>query len=155
MARNVEAGSGTRRKNDFCEVVNSCRMVDAGYSGDKFTWVKNKRDRNSTKERLDRYLINLDLKQSLKSYKVEHSLVHSSDHKPIIMSLSWDNDTKVRNRKRKIVRFEESWLHLEECKEVLRQSWGHQEATSPQNFSRKIQASLKAMKRWNTERLNG
>lgn len=65
---------------------------DASYLGRKITWVKNKRDPGSTSERLDRFLVN---------------------------SMFKHNATPPKRFANNSYKFEESWLKVEGCNEVI------------------------------------
>lgn len=133
---------------DFWEAINRCNLIDAGYNGDKFTWAKNKANGNAVKERLDRFFMNVDMNQKLKFFKVEHSNFHNSNHRPIVLSMRWENSIQEVKSAKKITRFEESWGSFEKCKEILEKSWKENGLPTTQNFNNKIQLSLKAMSSW-------
>lgn len=107
----------------FKEVLSLCDLVDLGYKGDKFTWKIRDKKGEIIKERLDRFVANPKLIDKMFRMEASHLNYHQSDHKPILVSMEMTRSRiNSRNRPRK-VRFEESWAHLEECKNIVKEIW--------------------------------
>lgn len=141
--------------NDFCDVVRYCDLIDVGFSSDKFTWARNKREKETTKERLDHYFVNSKMEQKIRSVRVEHLNYHHSDHRPILLEIGWDNLGQQENYSKKNIKLEDCWTDLEGSKTTFKNSWNHSIEAFNVSFSRKIQEGLEAMSRWNKERLKG
>lgn len=83
-----------RSMSEFCVATNMCGLIDAGYIGDKFTWARNNSKQDSTRERLDRFLLNSAMKQLAYDFKVIHMGYFHSDHRDIVMKVIWKDHEK-------------------------------------------------------------
>ena len=72
----------------FREVIDECAFMDLGFEGSKFTWSKHFEDGRSIWERLDRCLVTNSWFMRFVSSRVFHLTCMSSDHVPILISLS-------------------------------------------------------------------
>lgn len=135
-----EGGTPNNKKlmEEFYGVINRCDLIDAGYRGDRYTCMKNKTKKEVTKERLDRFFINHSMKRKAKVCEVEHLNYHQSDHRPILMQIGWETRVSGKNPAKKIIKFEESWVGFEECKENIVNSWKLTPDTTSLNISKKI-----------------
>lgn len=88
------------RKMQNC--MNSCGMVDLGFSGPMFTWAW-----RDIEEILDRYLGNLEWQRTFQNCFVKHLYALKSDHRPILLCL---DDQRVGKQNEKQFRFLAAWL---------------------------------------------
>lgn len=139
----------------FQEVINKCKLIDAGYSESCFTWRRGKKKSNQIKERLDRFFINLAMPILNPIIKVHHLNFLSSDHRPI--GASWDirNEIKAVKNSKPIMRFEESWIKLKDAKKVIEDCWENQNGGGAVNFNAKILRCINKLHIWNKNRLKG
>ena len=72
----------------FREVIDECGFMDLGFECSKFTWSKHFEDGRSIWERLDRYLVINSWFMRFASSRVFHLTCMSSNHVPILISLS-------------------------------------------------------------------
>jgi hypothetical protein len=72
--------------NAFHGFLNSCGMIDLGFSGNPFTLSNKRRDHNLIKERLDRGISTSHWVHLFPHYSVQHLPAYSSDHNPIILN---------------------------------------------------------------------
>ena len=75
----------------FREVIDECGFMDLGFKGSKFTWSKHFENGVSIWERLDRCLVNNSWFMKFGGSRVFHLSYNSSDHVPILISLSGVN----------------------------------------------------------------
>ncbi|XP_018858372.1 uncharacterized protein LOC109020378 [Juglans regia] len=106
---------------DFYSAMNDCGLRDLGYKGDRFTWSNNREGAQFTKKGLDRALGNSIWLDQWKSHAVEVVLVHTSDHKPILIFMDV-KDFEVPGRARPF-RYEAKWANREDCKKVVEDAW--------------------------------
>ncbi|XP_018853114.2 uncharacterized protein LOC109015083 [Juglans regia] len=118
MLANEKWGAADRpygQMEDFCEALNDCGLSDLGYKGDKFTWSNRREGVQFTKERLDRALGNAHWFEVWKAYSVGVEPVHSSDHRPILVS--WNTKDTMLFKRDRPFRYEAKWAVREGCDE--------------------------------------
>ncbi|KAF7827149.1 reverse transcriptase [Senna tora] len=90
IARNTEKFGGRppsrRRLNSFNRFLNSCHLVDLGFTGPLFTWTNNHRDGTIIRSRIDRAHANRSWLNHFPDSKVTHLPRTHSDHCPILLS---------------------------------------------------------------------
>nr|XP_016453918.1 PREDICTED: uncharacterized protein LOC107778219 [Nicotiana tabacum] len=84
---------------DFINCMSECSMMDAGYSGNDFTWTNNRRKRKGIRERLDRVFYNNEWSATFPLVNVRHLPRTGSDHNKLqqndfqkIVQDSWDEE---------------------------------------------------------------
>ena len=90
----------------FREVIDECGFMDMGFEGSKYTWSKHFGNGISIWERLDRCLVTNSWFLKFGGSKVYHLNCTSSDHVPILISLSG----LIPPVRKKLFRFEQMWL---------------------------------------------
>ena len=92
IIRQDEKLGGARRPHcqmqQFREVIDECGFMDLGFQGSKFTWSKHFENKSSIWERLDRCLVTNSWFMKFAGSRVFHLTCTSSDHVPILISLS-------------------------------------------------------------------
>ncbi|XP_059312881.1 uncharacterized protein LOC132064038 [Lycium ferocissimum] len=68
---------------DFSTCIQSCRLIDVGFSGSKFTWWNGRIEEDCIFKRLDRILVNQQVLDIMPSTTVTHMIRHGSDHAPL------------------------------------------------------------------------
>ncbi|GAA0165970.1 hypothetical protein LIER_40096 [Lithospermum erythrorhizon] len=109
---------------NFCQVVNDCRMFDLGYSGFKFTWCNNFITPNSTRARLDRCLVSNDWMDRLPQAAVKHFSTNTSDHLPLL--LLWGEQTVGQNKQKNAFGLREVGFAQIEERKIGEGSFDHQ-----------------------------
>lgn len=105
----------------FQDVVTDCRLLDLGYNGPAFTW-RNGRAQGSVRLRLDRAFATAEWIDRFPHHRVFHLTAPHSDHLPILVK-NGSTDTTPKLKWGRIPRFEPYWLHDEEFKDVLKETW--------------------------------
>lgn len=126
-----------------------------GFSGDRYTWARNKTSKEATRERLEKFLVNEDMWLKAKEMKVQHLNFHHSDHRPIIMEFSSTNVPNQASFRKKKVKMEEFWTEMEGSRKAFKEAWTATNNISNINFTSRIQEGLVEMSRWNRNRLQG
>ena len=119
IIRQDEKLGGARRPHyqmqQFSEVIDKCGFMDLGFEGSKYTWSKHFENGISIWERLDRCLVTNSWFMKFGGSRVYHLTCISSNHVPILISLS----SLIPPIWKKIFRFEQMWLSNSSCKEVV------------------------------------
>jgi len=68
--------------------MNECSMMDAGYSGNDFTWTNNRRKRKRIRERLDTVFYNDEWSMTFPLVNVRHLPRIGSNHNMLLMTCS-------------------------------------------------------------------
>ncbi|KAK4253942.1 hypothetical protein QN277_009385 [Acacia crassicarpa] len=107
-----------RRIRNFRCLLADCDLFDLGFHGYKFTWCNNRDEPDTIKERLDRALGNLLLKETFPNIQVFNIEPEGSDHHLLLIQNSLE-----RPRGKKTFRVEASWVLHDRFNQVVRDSW--------------------------------
>ncbi|KAL2526355.1 Uncharacterized protein Adt_11409 [Abeliophyllum distichum] len=116
IAHNGErTGHNTRDRgtSDFADMMMDCGLTDAGYSGSQYTWTNGK-----VWKRLDRVLINSAVGSSCSRFSVRHLNRSTSDHSPLLIQWSSDDDLGPRP-----FRFLNVWSRHHDFLSFVSQKW--------------------------------
>lgn len=103
----------------FRNAVDQCRLLDLGFSGNKFMWFTKKW--GGVKVRLDRALSNQEWVDLFPQFKVVHLNKSTSDH--VLVLLNWSVRTPLQGKKQ--FWYEEAWHLQERCSKLVRNGWEH------------------------------
>lgn len=109
----------------FWNAVDHCRLVDLGFSRNKFMWFTTKG--GGIKVRLDRALGNQEWMDLFPRFKVQHLNKSLLNQIPVLHN--WSRRTPIRGKKK--FRYEEVWHMHEGCNEVVQDGWNHTVEGSP------------------------
>lgn len=110
----------------FVDWIFDQGLVDLGFSGLKFTWVKKSKTANSLKLQLDKFLACTGWKIMFPEAHVKHLPRVLSDHAPLLLSLQ---TIHIPDPSLKPFRFQAMWtLHLD-YKFVLKSTWENLDAS--------------------------
>ncbi|XP_021836344.2 uncharacterized protein [Spinacia oleracea] len=104
----------------FRGAIDGCGLRDLGYKGSIFTWKRGTNPTTYVRERLDRFLADVEWCSAFPNYSVRHFVRYRSDHAPILLSTS---NYYERGRNERLFRFEALWLSKPECCEVIAHAW--------------------------------
>lgn len=127
-----------RKCRIFNDRIHSCKLIDLGATGPKFTWKGPQfNGLQRVYERLDRALCNDYWRLQFESAGVKNlPRVNFSDHHPILITLHEESNREYIRP----FRFECAWLLHSNFKENLKASWKSEESLSS-NIS-KLKESL-------------
>lgn len=100
----------------FCDFINSFLLMDIGFKGPPYTWVRGQSTSNRVMKRLDRCLVTMDWLDLFPDPTLLH-LIRStvSDHCPPLL------DTEPgQHSPPGLFRFSDIWLHYKESSECCR-----------------------------------
>nr|XP_027083663.1 uncharacterized protein LOC113705962 [Coffea arabica] len=103
---------------EFRQFINEANLSDVGFSGAQFTWCNNRHGRARIWKRLDRVLVNEGYSDTGMSLAVSHLARESSDHAPLLLSVSTRLDTKPKS-----FRFLNVWTGHEDFMPMVQESW--------------------------------
>lgn len=93
-------------------ILEDCRLMDIGFEGPPFTWVKIISENNYVKERLDRGAANMNWLALFLDAIIENQCPYSSDHALISLNL-----TPRKSYLPRPFKFEWMWTQDPECRE--------------------------------------
>ncbi|KAL6228116.1 hypothetical protein ACLB2K_002070 [Fragaria x ananassa] len=94
LANSEKVGGAPRRlaqMQAFRETLMDCALLDMGYSGSPFTWAD-----HQTKERLDRSLWSVGLRNLFPRSSTTHLHPSTSDHSPLLVEICVNPSPKMR-----------------------------------------------------------
>ncbi|XP_060183256.1 uncharacterized protein LOC132613237 [Lycium barbarum] len=103
---------------DFTSCIQTCSLIDMGYSGSKFTWWNGKTNKDCIFKRLDRILVNQELLDVMPSTSVSHLIRHGSDHAPLHLECN-SNVIPIREP----FKFLNFWTKHQSFMEVVKLHW--------------------------------
>ncbi|XP_030479266.1 uncharacterized protein LOC115696507 [Cannabis sativa] len=147
----VNSSNSSRYAFDLRRMVNRVGLVDLGYQGPGFTWVKgSSRSMNTGRNyikraRLDRGLATTDWRIQFPNAIVEHLSAAVSDHRPILL----DTTGGIRCRSR-LFKYENMWARDKRCFWVVKEAWAKRLHHNPLvNFHRKVKQTSQKLNYWN------
>ena len=123
LADNDKFGGKTINANRsllFKDCLDSCNMVDLGFSGPRFTWSNRRGVRGLIQERLDRFFVNPGWCTLYPNARVSHLTRVHSDHCPVLL----DFDPGVDSRLNRPFKFQSFWLNDLTFPSIVRDTWG-------------------------------
>ncbi|XP_031120913.1 uncharacterized protein LOC116024153 [Ipomoea triloba] len=117
-------------------------LLDMGFSGPKFTWHRGNTQDTFKAARLDRAVCNTEFQALWNIINVEHLPIIGSDHAPILVSFSNDNNFKGPKK----FRFMAPWLIHPDFEKLVKENWKRDEPlrNNNENLARLLQS-------WNKE----
>ncbi|XP_031120944.1 uncharacterized protein LOC116024184 [Ipomoea triloba] len=109
----------SQRSSDFAEWIHSEDLVDMGYNGPKFTWVKTFSSGVAKSARLDRAFCNVQWLQLFPEASVSHLPRVASDHAPMLIRVA-PRTPIVRPFP---FRFQAAWFTNTGLYEIVRTTW--------------------------------
>ena len=81
---------------EFINVIDSCGLLDMGYSGQPYTWCNHRKDGSRIWKRLDRGMVNDNWLDKMPSTNITHLPSVGSDHCPLLMEVIENKDTVIK-----------------------------------------------------------
>lgn len=123
-----------KKMQQFRNMINSCRFIDLGFNGPKFTWCNKIDPHVCIQESLDRSLANIEWITLYDEYKVQHLDLIGSDHRPILL------DSAPNIRPKRNFQFQAMQTRHESFLDLIQSSWtDHERVSSLHNLCRKMQ----------------
>ncbi|XP_073151932.1 uncharacterized protein [Henckelia pumila] len=95
-----------RRNVGFSEWIFNQDLIDMGYVGSKFTWIRGLSSNTYKGARLDRGVCNVDWKKLFPEAKVIHLPILQSDHEPLLVKLKDKRSFQTKG----VFRFQAAWI---------------------------------------------
>lgn len=145
MSADEVSNQGTyneRRSKGLKEWVFREGLVDPGYSGPTFTWIRGKDQNNFKGARLDRTLCTPEFLEQFPRMKVKNLPMIKSDHSPVLITLEGDKTTKKIRFK-----FQAAWLDHPEFHDLIETTWKRGET-----ITNNVGSVAVTLEKWNRER---
>ena len=138
--------------NAFRIVLEVCQLEDLGYRGYQYTWNNKRLGKANTKLRLDKAIATKAWREKFQLSTVTHLSPHASDHLPII--LQTQNYRKTRFKGGRSFKFEEVWLLLEDCEDVVKDAWSvdGNDVHGLAMIKKKIEACGEVLRAWGSSK---
>ncbi|KAM0911064.1 hypothetical protein ACQ4PT_013724 [Festuca glaucescens] len=107
----------------FRDCLDTCGLMDLGFSGPKFTWSNRQCAEDHVKVRLDRAVDNEAFINSYDDCQVENIITTTSEHLAIYITLAKLSDNIKHMPVQHGFRFEAAWLRAPDYKEVMEKAW--------------------------------
>ncbi|KAH7863457.1 hypothetical protein Vadar_017734 [Vaccinium darrowii] len=136
---------------DFQDFINTCHLLDLGFSGYPFTWRNNREGEGFIQERLDRVLVSPSWRTRFPHAAVEHLDAIGSDHSALLLQL-----LRFESPSRAPFRFDARWVQEEELIPVIQGAWNTQvQGSRFFNVHQKIKTCRVSIQNWKKrKRLN-
>lgn len=125
----------------FKHVVSECGLIEINTKGCDFTWERSRGTQNWIQEKLDRGMANQEWRNMFPTAEIEVMEISTSDHLPLFLELN----RKVYIPKVKRFKFENVWIHEDECRKIVQMSWQQDENWS---ISHKMEYCCLKLEEW-------
>ncbi|XP_060170382.1 uncharacterized protein LOC132601299 [Lycium barbarum] len=103
------------RSLGFSKCMEECGMMDAGFSGNNFTWTNGRRMRNRIMKRLDRVMYNDKWLEEFSIVTVRHLPRTASDHNTILLKCALSDTPPIR-----YLKFLNFWTDQIDFKDIVK-----------------------------------
>ena len=111
---------------DFINIIESCGLIDLGYSGQPFTWCNHRKGDARIWKRLDRGLVNDNWLRIMPNTSITHLPSGGSDHCPLLMEMKNDKENAI-----KYFKFLNCWTEHETFYSTVENCWNKKVVGSP------------------------
>jgi hypothetical protein len=126
----------------FRDMLETCELVDLGFSGLPFTYDNNRRGRGNVKARLDRVVADNQWRNLFAEARVIHKTSPCSDHCPILLQCEKE---VVQTQRQSFKRYEVMWEREACLPEYISNAWA--EAGPKENLGQIKTGLAEVMKR--------
>lgn len=124
--------------------MDSCGMIDIGFTGSKYTWCNNRRPDKRIWKRLDRVFINDEWAQKYTNSSMRHLASTESDHRPMLLKCEKSQDRGI-----KYFQFLNFWTNQNGYMDVVKENWNqHVEGNSMWKLQQKLKRVRKRLSQW-------
>ena len=135
--------------DNFREALSIAGLMDLGFTGPPFTWVKRNGEHGFLQEWLDRMLCNQSWRALFPNSYVRHLALWGSDHRPILTQVRRSCEGQYRVRPSPRFLFEVAWASKPECAELVKSGWVSQGGTDMHGISNRISCIGGNLRQWN------
>ncbi|XP_062114632.1 uncharacterized protein LOC133825743 [Humulus lupulus] len=118
-----------------------------GFEGARYTWCNRHANGTFTQERLDKMICKNKWSTIFPKSYMSHLKLWG--HRPILTRILREKDKREYPKAKSRFHFEMAWENEEECKELVRQTWGDHGNTTIEELRRIILGVSKGLKDWN------
>ena len=103
----------------FRDALEACGLTDLGFSGHPFTYDNRRSGRANVQVRLDRAVASNDWRDMFMQASVAHLVSSASDHSPLLLKFSLEQDRRPRSSRR----YELMWERSPALEAIITKSW--------------------------------
>ncbi|XP_019171055.1 PREDICTED: uncharacterized protein LOC109166615 [Ipomoea nil] len=130
------------RCSDFNKWIFQEGLIDLGFEGPQYTWMRGNSPETFRAARLDRALSNIDWKLDFPNATEKHLPIIGSDHAPLLIN----TDKVAQVFRTKTFRFNMAWTTHNDFNKLVAQNWNNDLDLSTDN-----QNMAEALYKWNRE----
>lgn len=135
---------------DFREILSHCDVFDLGFIGTPWTYDNKRKGGYNVRVRLDRAVASQSWSVLYPQAQVRHLVSSRSDHCPILVQCTPDED---KDKPSRCMRYEILWEREESLSEEIRTAWEqHHAATDLGSVSSKLKLVMGALQHWSREK---
>ncbi|XP_075499925.1 uncharacterized protein LOC142538495 [Primulina tabacum] len=116
-------------------------LLDLGYIGSRFTWVRGLSTNTFKVARLDREVCTINWRQMFPEATVIHLPIIQSDHAPLLVKLNGHKNNKSKGH----FRFQAAWLTHKDFQKVIEQEWQNK-----LTLGNNVDKLAKSLSKWNS-----
>jgi hypothetical protein len=130
--------------SSFRNILSICDLQDLGFSGNKYTWTNKHPGESLILARLDRFLATTDWRNRFAKYTNHHLLRFKSDHNPILLDFSSNDNDRLGPKPPKLKRYEQVWTRNEDHINKVKSAWN----ASHGHLADRLNYTLNALHNW-------
>uniref|UniRef100_A0A803QH07 Reverse transcriptase domain-containing protein n=1 Tax=Cannabis sativa TaxID=3483 RepID=A0A803QH07_CANSA len=147
---NKQGGSLRRESQmeEFRSVLDFCNLTELHFTGEPFTWTKNRNQVETIQERLDWCFTNDLWVTHFQPLSTSHLDFYSSDHRAIAVNILPLNLHQQQTVRKTRFRFEKMWLKEEEAAALIKDNWKFVASGDITHFQTNLSTCTDALQRW-------
>ena len=129
----------------FQQVISELQLCDLVATGQRFTWMNNRKEDEFVMERLDRAFASVEWVNTYPHYALKNHPIIRSNHGPILLDFKYQHPFSKRP-----FRFECLWITHFACKDMIQQAWRlHTNSLRAAQLNNKLSNVRKEATNWN------
>ncbi|XP_019258738.1 PREDICTED: uncharacterized protein LOC109236955 [Nicotiana attenuata] len=137
------------RSLDFISTMESCGLMDIGFTGPRYTWCNNRRPSKRIWKRLDKIMINEQWAQHFQNNTVKHLVRNGSDHRPLLLKCHNDQHQHI-----KYFRFLNFWTTQPVFLDMVQEIWNTNiQGNAMWRLKSKLKLLAKHLSQWSRENI--
>lgn len=135
-----KGGMAYHRSAGFYDWLFNQELLDLGFIGSKFTWIRGASSITFKGARLDRGVYTIDWRELFPEAKVTHLPIIKSDHAPFLVELYGNKNVKTKSS----FCFQAAWMTHSDFQKVIQHEWLYQ-----QTLNINVSKVANSLSKWN------